>query len=148
MPSSSNRRFAGTVLALALFCLTPLALAADTDVAKNKAVVQGFWHDVLIARNVDAAPRYLHPDYIQHNPHIPSGLIGFQNFFRKEFAQIPPDFKVEIVKTVAEGDLVVTYSQFSGTDPQHKPFTGTVFDMFRLQGGLIAEHWEQIEPES
>jgi|HubBroStandDraft_1064217.scaffolds.fasta_scaffold00033_40 predicted SnoaL-like aldol condensation-catalyzing enzyme len=148
MSTCSHQRLAGAVFGLGLLSVAPLALAADADLAKNKALVQGFWNDVFIARNVDAASRYLRPDYIQHDPHVQSGLKAFQDFFRQAFAQTPPNFKAELVKSVAEGDLVVTYSQFSGTDPQGKPFTGTGFDMYRIQGGLIAEHWDQIEPDS
>ena len=147
MSSLAHRRITGAAFALALLLLAPLAQAADTDLAKNKALVLGFWNDVFIAKNVDAAPRYLRPDYIQHNPRVPSGLKGFQDFFRQAFAQTPPNFKVEVTKTVAEGDLVVTYSTFTGTDPQGKAFTGTGFDMFRIAGGLIVEHWDQVDPE-
>jgi predicted SnoaL-like aldol condensation-catalyzing enzyme len=123
------------------------APATDNDLTRNKAIVQGFWRDVVIARNVDAAPRYLRPDYIQHNPHEPNGLIGFQSFFRDVFQHVPPGFTLEVVKTVAEGDMVVTYNHYSGTGSDGKTFQGTGFDMFRIQGGLIAEHWEQSEPE-
>jgi predicted SnoaL-like aldol condensation-catalyzing enzyme len=146
MSSRSSHRLAGAVLGLGLLVLAPLAQAADNDLAKNKAVVQGLWNDVFIARNVDAATKYLRPDYIQHNPQVPSGLKGFQDYFREAFAHMPPNMKVEVLKTVAEGDLVVTYAQYSGTDPKGKPFTGTGFDMFRIKDGMIAEHWDQVEP--
>jgi predicted SnoaL-like aldol condensation-catalyzing enzyme len=126
---------------------TMAAPAADTDLARNKAIVQGFWRDVLVAKNVDAAPRYLRPDYQQHNPHEPNGLIGFENFFRDAFQRTPAGFKFEIVKIVAEGDLVVTYNHFSGIGPDGRPYEGDGLDMFRIQGGLIAEHWDQVEPE-
>ena len=146
MSSRSTHRLAGAVLGLGLLVLAPLAQAADADLAKNKAIVQGLWNDVFIAKNVDAAAKYLRPDYIQHNPQVPAGLKGFQDYFRVAFAQMPPSMKVEVLKTVAEGDLVVTYTQFSGKDPQGKPFIGTGFDMFRIQDGMVAEHWDAIEP--
>ena len=146
MSLSPPSRLAGAAFGLSLLLLAPLAHAADNDLAKNKALVQSFWNDVFIARNADAAARYLSPNYIQHDPHMPQGVKGFQDFFRQEFAHTPANFKIEIVKMVAEGDLVVSYNQFSGTDPQGKPFTGTGFDMFRIQNGQIAEHWDQVEP--
>jgi predicted SnoaL-like aldol condensation-catalyzing enzyme len=146
MSSCSRYRIAGAVLGFALFLLAPPALAADADLAKNKALVLSFWKDVFIARNVDVAPRYLRPDFVEHNPRMQSGLKGFQDYFRQAFAQTPVNFKVEVMQTIAEGDRVVTYTQYSGADPQGKPFTSTGFDMFRIQGGLIAEHWEQLPP--
>ena len=146
MHSRFPRRLAAAAFGFGLLVLAPLAQAADTDPAKNKAIVQAFWNDVFIARNVDAAPRYLAPTYTQHDPHMQPGLKGFQDYFRTAFAQTPANFKAQILKMVAEGDLVVTYMQFSGSDPQGKPYTGTGFDMYRIQNGLIAEHWDQIEP--
>jgi predicted SnoaL-like aldol condensation-catalyzing enzyme len=148
MNARSSRRLAAAAFGFGLLVLASFAQAqaADTDLAKNKAIVQGFWNDVFVARNVDAASRYLAPSYIQHNPHVPAGLKGFQDYFRTAFQQTPANFKFQVVKLVAEGDIVVSYNQYSGTDPQGKPFTGTGFDMFRIQNGLIAEHWDQIEP--
>jgi predicted SnoaL-like aldol condensation-catalyzing enzyme len=145
--SSCSKYWVGVaVVGFILFLAAPLALAADTDLAKNKALVLSFWKDVFIAKNVDAAPRYLRPDFVEHNPRMPPGLKGFQDTFRQAFAQTPANFKVEVTQSVAEGDRVVTYTQYSGTDPQGKPFTSTSFDMFRIQGGLIAEHWAQMPP--
>lgn len=145
-----HQRVAGTGFALALLFLAlllsgTLAQAADTDLAKNKALVQAFWNEVLIGRNVDAASRYVRADFVQHDPLLPSGLKPFQDILRKDFAQRPADFKLEVTKLVAEGDLVVTYTQVSGKDPQGKPFTGAGFDMFRIEGGLIVEHWNQVD---
>jgi len=37
--------------------------------ARNKALVRDFYTTVLIGRDVDAAPRFMRADYIQHNPH-------------------------------------------------------------------------------
>jgi predicted SnoaL-like aldol condensation-catalyzing enzyme len=146
MSSRSSHRLAGAILGFGLLVMAPLSHAADTDLAKNKAIIQGLWNDVFIAKNADAATKYLRPDYIQHNPQVPSGLKGFQDYFRTAFAHMPPGIKVEVLKTVAEGDIVVTYTQFSGTDPQGKAFTETGFDMFRIQDGMVAEHWDAIEP--
>jgi predicted SnoaL-like aldol condensation-catalyzing enzyme len=140
-------RVFGAWIALVLLLAAPMALAAEGDVARNKALVNNFWNDVFIARNADAAQKYLRPDYVNHNPHVPSGVKGFEDFFRQAFSETPANFKVEIVRLVAEGDIVVAYSQYSGTDPQGKPFTGYGFDMFRIKDGMIAEHWDQVEPE-
>jgi len=146
MNSRFSRWLAVAAFGFCLLVLAPLAQAADTDIGKNKAIVQAFWNDVFIARNVDAAPRYLAPTYQHHDPHMAPGVKGFQDYFRTAFAQTPKNFKAEILKMVAEGDLVVTYSQYSGADPQGKTFTGTGFDLYRIQNGLIAEHWDQVEP--
>jgi predicted SnoaL-like aldol condensation-catalyzing enzyme len=111
--------------------------------AHNKAVVRDFYTTVLIGRDVDAAPRFLRPDYIQHNPDVPTGLTGFMAFFRARFAQpLPTDYKRELLNVIGEDDMVVIYVRqtWTGRDGQHHQQLG--FDMFRVQGGKIAEHWD------
>jgi len=117
--------------------------ADDESSARNKAVVRDFYTTVLIGRDVDAAPRFLRPDYIQHNPQVPTGLKGFMDTFRKRFAQqLPPDYKRELLNVIGDNDMVVTYVRqtWTGRDGQHHQALG--FDMFRVQDGKIAEHWD------
>jgi predicted SnoaL-like aldol condensation-catalyzing enzyme len=111
--------------------------------SKNKAVVREFYTTVLIGRNVDAAPRFLRPDYIQHNPQVPTGLKGFMDAFRDRFAQkLPSDYNRELLNVIGEDDMVVVYvkQSWTGRDGKHHEALG--FDMFRVQDGKIAEHWD------
>jgi|SRR6516165_764602 hypothetical protein len=62
----------GLALALAISARPTLADEALTQ--GNKNLVRNFYTTVLIGRDVDAAPRFLRPDYIQHNPQVPTGL--------------------------------------------------------------------------
>jgi predicted SnoaL-like aldol condensation-catalyzing enzyme len=113
---------------------------------QNKALVENFFRDVLGARSIEAAAKYLRPDYIQHNPGIPGGLAGFQDFFRPRFAQASTTVRLEILHVVAEGDLVNIHVRWFGTNTAGKPVDITEFDLFRIEGGLIAEHWDAIGP--
>jgi hypothetical protein len=89
----SNGRTARLVgILISIFALSIFAQPAWADeslTARNKAIVRDFYTTVLIARNVDAAPRFLRADYIQHNPQVPTGLKGFMDTFRERFAQKP-----------------------------------------------------------
>lgn len=131
---------------IVLIALAAPALPAPADqqfTARNKAVVREFYTTVLIGRDIDAAPRFLRSDYIQHNPQVPTGLKGFMDTFRERFAQkLPPDYKRELLNVIGEDDLVVIYVRqtWTGRDGQHHQALG--FDMFRVQGGKIAEHWD------
>jgi predicted SnoaL-like aldol condensation-catalyzing enzyme len=119
------------------------APAGDTLTEHNKAVVRDFYTTVLIGRNVDAAPRFVRQDYIQHNPQVPTGLKGFMDTFRQRFAQkLPSDYKRELLNVVGDKDMVVIYVRqtWTGPDGQHHQALG--FDMFRVQDGLITEHWD------
>jgi predicted SnoaL-like aldol condensation-catalyzing enzyme len=117
--------------------------ADEALTARNKAVVRDFYTTVLIDRDVDAAPRFLRPDYIQHNPNVPTGLNGFMDTFHARFAQPPPaDYKRELLNIVAENDLIIVYVRQTWTSRDGKHHQALVFDMFRVQAGKIAEHWD------
>jgi predicted SnoaL-like aldol condensation-catalyzing enzyme len=138
------RRFAGMfVLTVSLISIGQAVLADDALTDRNKTVVRNFYTTVLIGRNVDAAPRFVRPDYIQHNPQVPTGLKGFMDTFRDRFAQkLPSDYKRELLNVIGDNDMVVVYVRQTWTskDGQHHQALG--FDMFRVQQGMIAEHWD------
>jgi predicted SnoaL-like aldol condensation-catalyzing enzyme len=137
-------RLAGVfVFAFALAVSTQPACANEELTARNKEVVRNFYTTVLIGRDVDAAPKFLRADYIQHNPQVPTGLKGFMDAFRARFAQqLPSDYKRELLNVIGDNDMVVVYVRqtWTGKDGQHHQALG--FDMFRVQDGMIAEHWD------
>ena len=100
----------GTLITLLMLVISVLPGRADERLtARNKGVVREFYATVLIGRDVDAAPRFLLPDYIQHNPQVPTGLKGFMDTFRARFAQkLPADYKRELLNVIGENDMVVT----------------------------------------
>ena len=129
--------------ASALVVLVQSAWANESVTARNKALVRDFYTTVLINRDLDAAPRFLRPDYIQHNPRVPTGLKGFMDTFRARFAKpLPADYKRELLRVVAEDDIVVIYVRQSWSTRDGKRKQGLGFDMFRIQDGKIAEHWD------
>lgn len=144
MSKKIRRRFAGIlVLVFTLIGVAQFGRADEALTARNKEVVRNFYTTVLIGRDVDAAPKFLKPDYIQHNPQVPTGLKGFMDTFRERFAQkLPPDYKRELLNVIGDNDMVVTYVRqtWTGKDGQHHQALG--FDMFRVQDGMIAEHWD------
>jgi predicted SnoaL-like aldol condensation-catalyzing enzyme len=131
------------VSALALVASMQPASGDEALTARNKALVRDFYTTVLIGRDVDAAPRFMRADYIQHNPQVPTGLKGFMDTFRERFAQkLPPDYKRELLNVIGDNDMVIVYvrQSWTGRDGQHHQALG--FDMFRVQDGMIAEHWD------
>jgi predicted SnoaL-like aldol condensation-catalyzing enzyme len=137
-------RFIGvSVLTLALIIPVQPAGADEALTERNKAIVRDFYTTVLIGRDVEAAQRFLRPDYIQHNPQVPTGLKGFMDTFRQRFAQkLPPDYHRELLNVVGDNNIVVVFVRqtWTGRDGQHHQALG--FDMFRVQDGMIAEHWD------
>jgi predicted SnoaL-like aldol condensation-catalyzing enzyme len=137
-------RFTSAVSLVITLAISMHSLWADEALtARNKALVQDFYTTVLIGRDVDAARRFLRTDYIQHNPQVPSGLKGFMDTFRERFAQkLPADYKRELLNVIGDNEMVVVYVRqtWTGRDGQHHQSLG--FDMFRVQDGMIAEHWD------
>jgi predicted SnoaL-like aldol condensation-catalyzing enzyme len=130
-------------ITLLVSVLASPALANDELTARNKALVRDFYLTVLVGRDVDAAPRFLRSDYIQHNPNVPTGLSGFMEAFRARFAQkFPSDYKRELLNIIGENDMVVVYVRQSWTGADGHAHQALGFDMFRVQEGKIAEHWD------
>jgi predicted SnoaL-like aldol condensation-catalyzing enzyme len=139
-------RIVGRLFSVWIFTFTLAAQPACANeelTARNKTIVRDFYTTVLIGRDVDAALKFLKPNYIQHNPQVPTGLKGFMDAFRERFAQkLPPDYKRELLNVIGDNDMVVVYVRqtWTGKDGQHHQALG--FDMFRVQDGMIAEHWD------
>ena len=117
---------------------------------KNKKIVELFYNAVFIRHELGGLDEVMRDDYIQHNPDVKQGKAGFVEFFEETFRAIP-DFKYTLKKMVAEGDIVMAYSTTSGTHTGGawlgKKATGNklninVVDIFRVQDGKIAEHWD------
>lgn len=121
-----------------------------TDLDKteeNKALIKDFVNTVLIGGEYDKLPNYFDGDnYIQHNSMIGDGLSGFGKAIEEMAKQgITMVFDKSHV-LLGEGNFVlsVTEGTFAG-----KPTS--FYDLFRIENGKIAEHWDTIEtilPES
>ena len=123
----------------------------DPRLAANKRFVYDFWREVFEGGHMELADKYMAESYIQHNPNVPTGRAAFVEFFSK-FAKskpIEPKIKAPLVAIVADGDYVVLSFARENTDPKDaaKKYTTTWFDMFRLEGGKIAEHWDPAQKQ-
>jgi len=120
--------------------------SADPGLAANKRLVYDFWREVLEAQHLDLAEKYLAESYMQHNPMVPTGRAGFVAFFGAHAMPKPIEARVKapLVAIVAEGDRVVLSFARELPDPADaaKKYTTTWFDMFRIENGKVAEHWD------
>ena len=129
-----------------------LLASTDARAAANKRLVYDFWREVFEGGHMELADKYMAESYIQHNPNVPTGRAAFVAFFSK-FAKprpIEPRIKAPLVAITAEGDLVVLSFAKELPDPKEasKKYTTTWFDMFRIEGGKVAEHWDAaVKPQ-
>jgi predicted SnoaL-like aldol condensation-catalyzing enzyme len=120
------------------------------DVSVNREVVSRFLDDVFVRRDMSRLDEYMRDDYIQHNPDCPQGKAGFLEFFDVIFRALP-DFHYAVKKVVADGDLVMAWcttmgthtgGDFLGQSASGNSVKFDVVDIFRMQDGKIAEHWD------
>ncbi|MCJ7605600.1 MAG: ester cyclase [Dehalococcoidales bacterium] len=116
----------------------------------NREIVETFCSDVFVRQDLSRLDEYMRDDYIQHNDVARTGKDGFLEFFVGTFKALP-DFRYTILQTVAEGDIVMVHSTMTATHTGgawlSQPATGNsleinVVDIFRVQDGMIAEHWD------
>ena len=117
--------------------------ARDLDKTEpNKTVVRSFVEDILVNRRMEKLAGYYDGDrYIQHNPQVPDGVSGLRSAL-KGLADHGIELKYDrIHRVLGEGNfvLVVSEGSFGG-----KPTS--FYDLFRLENGKIAEHWDTLEP--
>ena len=89
----------------------------------------------------DAARELLAPDYIQHNPNVPTGaeaIIGFLPALKEG------GFEATTHRVISEGDLVVTHNTFNNTQLLGAE-TLVSFDVFRVENGKVVEHWDNLQ---
>jgi len=107
----------------------------------NKILVRNFIDDILINGKMDRLSGYFHgDDYIQHNPLISDNLSGLGKALG-ELAKQGIIIKYDkIHKVLGEGNFVLVVSEgyLAG---KHNSF----YDLFRVENGKIAEHWDVIE---
>jgi predicted SnoaL-like aldol condensation-catalyzing enzyme len=122
-----------------------LLKSKDPKLAANKKLCYDFFRVVLRARHLDEAEKYMKDDYIQHNPNADTGIAGFKAFFTKLGGPQPVQETLPgLVAIQAEGNFVTLSFVREAEDPVNKgqKYTTTWFDMFRIDHGKIAEHWD------
>ena len=118
--------------------------AAATDLAAteaNRALVAEFARKVLIDADYEVLTDYISTEtYLQHNPEAADGLDGF-GAAAATWAEQGKNLVYKAVRQiVAEGDLVLLQSEGEFGAPV------AYWDLFRVQGGKIVEHWDVITP--
>lgn len=116
----------------------------DPQLEANKRLVWNMWREFLQGGDLSAADRYLAPEYHQHNPNAETGLEGVKAYFRAAGMQQTEvkDYIERLVSITAERDLVTLALVREGVNSQGEAYTTTWFDMFRIEDGMIIEHWD------
>lgn len=113
-----------------------------SDAERNKAHVVAFLNTVFNEHDVDrGVAEYMGPTYTQHNPGVADGIEAFRAFF-KPFFEERPESTFDIKRVFCEGNFVTIHAHWK----EHTGDRGTaVMDIFRLEGGLVVEHWDVMQ---
>ncbi len=122
---------------------TDLLPSADTQLAANKRLAFDFWREVIQARHVDKASKYVADTFVDHDPTGASGRAAFTATVGRRPAQPVKATIDDLVSIVAERDLVVLAFRRVLPDLEHEgqTYTTTSFDMLRIADGKVVEHW-------
>ena len=127
--------FAAFTLALAVTAPALPAIAQET----NKEFVVQAVTELFVNKDLTAIDRYWADSYMQRNP----GLASTSAVLKEALADMPADMTYEIGMVIAEGDLVAIHGRYSGWGPT--PLI--VVDIYRVEDGKIAEHWDVGQDE-
>lgn len=111
--------------------------AADLELTEeNRATARAFVEEVLINRNLEKLDAFIEDaPFIEHNPAMGDGLAAL-----RAALEGPAIAYQKLHRVLAEGNFVLCVSE-----GQREGVHTSFYDLFRLEGGKIAEHWDTTE---
>lgn len=125
----------------------PTAVTDIEKTEKNKTLVKNLLKDVFFGENPDKITEYISTQkYDQHNPAVKDGLAGLGEALKSlTDAGMPMVYEKNHI-VLGEGNFILSVSE--GIFMKEKV---SFFDLFRIEGDKVVEHWDTIEkmtPES
>ncbi|MGI1819011.1 nuclear transport factor 2 family protein [Lactobacillus johnsonii] len=107
----------------------------------NRKLVQDFLYDVLQNNHPEKTPEYFDGDnYIQHNTGIADGVSGLGAALEALAKQNIHMVYDTVHQVLAQGNFVLGMSEGSFANAPT-----AYYDLFRVENGKIAEHWDVME---
>lgn len=137
------------VVSVALIASSAKAMATDVQscdgsIETSRGIVLAFYNEGLVSRQPQKAfLRYMSPDFIEHKPDIPKGTRDETAKFLAQIIADVPEAKWEVVRTIAEKDMVFLHARFT---PAPGAPAYALADIFRVKGCKIIEHWDVVGP--
>jgi len=111
---------------------------------ESRAVVRRLYDGVIATGRPDDAGMVAE-GYIQNSGWTPDGRAAFASALAISRGAMP-DGRALQTHTVAENNRLASRSVWDGTiDASGRPADFTTLDFFRIEDGLIAEHWESVD---
>lgn len=121
---------------------SPKTSTCKASIDANRKTVIAFYELALVNLKPRAGfERYASPDFIEHKPDVPDGTREATITFLEELIAGMPRPRWEILRTIAEGDMVFLHARFTPAEGA-QPYA--VADVFRLKNCKIVEHWDVV----
>ena len=107
----------------------------------NRDLVRSFVENILISHRLEEMASYFDgTEFIQHSPEIADGVPALRSALEATSDGTKATVYHRLHRTLAQGNFVLAVSEgaLRGT---HTAF----YDLFRVSGGKLAEHWDTIE---
>jgi predicted SnoaL-like aldol condensation-catalyzing enzyme len=116
----------------------------DPMLAANKRLVWDMYRTLLQGGHADRAHEFIAEDYIQHNPNVASGRQPLTDFIKgsRPVRELEDRIMLPLVDIIAERNMVMCLFERPETDGDGNRYVTSWFDLFRIEDGLIAEHWD------
>ncbi|WP_280479360.1 ester cyclase [Nocardia cyriacigeorgica] len=128
---------------------------SSNNATQNKQLVDTFIQELFTKGDLGAVDRYVHPDFVNHDPPFPGAPEGREGLrlAAAMFREALPDWHSEIDQLIAEDDLVVERFTASGTHrgelmgaaPTGRTLVLTGIQIFRIEGERIVERWGRLD---
>ncbi len=123
------------------------------SIEENKAVARKFFEEFSNG-NLQAVADLMAPDHVFHFPLAPGPQDKAQHVAgQAHIKTIFPDYRMDVVDQIAEGDMVMTRLTVRGT--QQGEFMGhpgngqtseiTTINIMRIRDGLVVDEWDELD---
>lgn len=122
-------------------CIQTKKVSEMEKINQNKLLVSSAYKRIFAQMDFNYADSIIADNYIQHNPMVKTGKQGFLEFLTMMQQMPKPEKPAKpFVRMFADDDFVVSHMsiEFMG-----KP--KAVVDLFRIENGKLAEHWDAVQ---
>lgn len=117
---------------------------ADLEMTEsNRSTIKSFVENILIQGNIEKLNTYLNQEcYAEHNPSLGDNLDNLKSVLSGSENDCSVSIKYKKChRILAEGNFVL-----SVCEGYKNKIASSFFDLYRLDNGIIVEHWDTTEP--
>lgn len=107
----------------------------------NKQMVTAAYQRIFGDLDITGVDAYMSENFIQHNPTTADGPEGVKALVQMLIAQGVPKQQCTFKHVVAEGNTVFLHTRYEMAGKEWR-----FIDIYRIEDGKLAEHWDAMMP--